>query len=243
LREAVAGLKDAGNEHVLVVSTSPGLTSKWLAPRLYRFAGVDPPIDVRVSSSLALANLTTDGVDVALRSMPIGSATEPGLVAEELVRISFVPVCSPRLIDGHGPLRTAEALARAPLIHDDSLVNRAGAPTWVDWFRAAGIDGADVSRGLRFNSADHALEAASEGAGVLLTYDLLAYDDLRTGRLLIPVALVLPSVRAWYFVCLKGRRDHPHIAAFRGWIRQELDAVDWQPIHAPLGAQQPGGRE
>jgi hypothetical protein len=28
--------------------------------------------------------------------------------------------------------------------------------TWADWFKAAGVDGVDVSRGLRFNSADHA---------------------------------------------------------------------------------------
>src|SRR4051812_32682976 len=38
LHEAVAGLRRSGNERVLVVSTPPGLTSKWLAPRLYRFA-------------------------------------------------------------------------------------------------------------------------------------------------------------------------------------------------------------
>src|SRR5947209_6965133 len=42
IREAVAALNDVGKAHVLVVSTSPGLTSKWLAPRLYRFANAEP---------------------------------------------------------------------------------------------------------------------------------------------------------------------------------------------------------
>ncbi len=32
------GLNAAHSSNVLVVSTSPGLTSKWLAPRLYRFS-------------------------------------------------------------------------------------------------------------------------------------------------------------------------------------------------------------
>src|SRR5262249_21337829 len=105
------------------------------------------------------------------------------------------------------PLRTAKALARAPLIHDDTFVSRAAVPTWADWFRAAGIEGVNVTRGLRFNSSDHALDAASEGAGVLLAHDLLAYDDLRTGRLIIPVALALPSGRAYYLVRASGRRD------------------------------------
>src|ERR1700761_328556 len=37
IAEAVAELNVAGSQQeVLVVSTSPGLTSKWLAPRLYR---------------------------------------------------------------------------------------------------------------------------------------------------------------------------------------------------------------
>src|ERR1700720_3891661 len=36
IQEAVAGL--AGDERVLVISTPPGFTAKWLAPRLYRFA-------------------------------------------------------------------------------------------------------------------------------------------------------------------------------------------------------------
>jgi LysR family transcriptional regulator, glycine cleavage system transcriptional activator len=235
LREAVAGLRDAGDARVLVVSTPPGLTAKWLAPRLYRFASAHPEIDARISSSLNNANFTTDGVDVAVRNMPVDPVADPALVMEKLVEVSYVPVCSPRLIESHGPLDTPAALARAPLIHDDTLHNRAPVPTWADWFKAAGIDGVDVSRGLRFNSADHALDAASEGAGVLLAHDLLAYDDLRTGRLGIPVALPLASGRAYHFVCPKGRRERAQVRAFRDWIRQEVAALDWKPIRAGKG--------
>src|SRR5450631_1796863 len=67
IRDAVAGLRPAGDEHILVISTPPGLTAKWLAPRLYRFSSAHPEIDARVSSSLAATNFITDGVDVALR--------------------------------------------------------------------------------------------------------------------------------------------------------------------------------
>ena len=87
--------------------------------------------------------------------------------------------------------------------------------TWAEWFTAAGVEGVDVSRGLRFNSADHALDAAGEGAGVLLAHDVLAYDDLRTGRLVIAVEFALRSQRAYHFVCPKSRREHPQVQAFR----------------------------
>ena len=126
--------------------------------------------------------------------------------------------------------RTAEALARLPLIHDDSLASRATMPTWSEWFNAAGVPSIDVSRGLHFNSSDHALDAASEGAGVLLAHDLLAYDDLRTGRLIIPVARPIWSGRAYHVVCPKHRSRVPQVRAFRDWIQQEVAALDWAPI-------------
>src|SRR6266702_4298597 len=114
IREAVANIQSAGQERVLVVSTPPGLTSKWLAPRLYRFASSCPDIDVRISASINNANFTTDGIDVAVRNLPIDPRSNPALVIEKLVELSFVPVCSPRLIERHGPLRTVKALAPRP---------------------------------------------------------------------------------------------------------------------------------
>jgi LysR family glycine cleavage system transcriptional activator len=227
IADAVADLKQADNHQVLVVSTSPGLTSKWLAPRLYRFAHKHPDIDVRISSVLHNANFTTDGVNVAVRNMPIGLQSDSSLVVEKLVEVKLVPVCSPRLLEVCGASPTPHALARMPLIYDDALVGRAVLPTWVDWFRAAGVENIDLSRGLHFNSADHALDAACEGAGILLTHDLLAYDDLRTGRLVIPVPLGLPSGRAYHLVYPKRERRRDLVEAFGGWIRDEVAQLDW----------------
>jgi LysR family transcriptional regulator, glycine cleavage system transcriptional activator len=227
LRDAVAGLRDTGDERVLVISTSPGFTAKWLAPRLYRFSGAYPEIDARVSSSLSNANFTTDGVDVAVRNLSVDAVPDAGLVIEKLFDLSLVPVCSPRLIETHGPFAAPEALKGVPLIHDDSLANRVELPTWADWFKAAGVGGVDVSRGLRFNSADHALDATVEGAGVLLAHDMLAYDELRTGRLVMPFELTLRSGRAYAFVCARKRQDRPNVQAFRTWLRQEVAAIDW----------------
>ena len=108
-------------------------------------------------------------------------------------------------------------------------------PTWADWFAAAGVKDADVSRGLRFNSADHALDATVEGAGVLLAHDALAYDDLRTGRLVAPFDLALPSGRCYAFVCPKKRRESANVQAFRAWLRGEVAALDWSK-RAPRAA-------
>ena len=230
IRDAVASLNAAGDPNILVVSTSPGLTAKWLARRMYRFADIHPDVDVRISSSLTNANFATDGVDLAVRNMTSSPAVDPTLETEMLAEISFVPVCSPGLLAKYGPVKDARALAQLPLIHDETLGGRANIPNWADWFKAAGIDDVDLRRGLRFNSADHALDAAGEGAGVLLAHDILAYDDLCTGRLIIPVKLILQTGRAFRLVWANGRKSNPAAEAFRNWIKQEADALDWLPI-------------
>src|SRR5262249_57496449 len=90
---------------------------------------------------------------------------------------------------GQGP----GARGGLPLIHDDTLTHLPDYPTWAKWFAVAGFADIDVSRGLHFNTTDHALDAAVEGAGVLLAHDLPSYDDLRTGRLVVPVRLPLST--------------------------------------------------
>lgn len=230
IRDAVASLDAAHAANILVVSTSPGLTSKWLARRLYRYSDEFADVDVRISSSFTNANFETDGVDIAVRHMSADPAPDPALEIEKLVDIALVAVCSPRLIERHGAVKSANDLARLPLIHDESLSSRVWAPNWSEWFAAAGVSGVDLRRGLHFNSADHALDAAGEGAGVLLAHDLMAYDDLHTGRLIVPVDLSLHAGRAFHLVWPKGRRPSRAAEGFRRWIKDEAAAMDWSII-------------
>ncbi len=227
IRDALASLNTLGDTHVLVISTPPGFTSKWLAPRLYRFSIAHPEIDVRVSSSMNNANFASDGVDAAIRNLAVDAAPDEALEVEKLLDQSLVAVCSPAFVEKHGPFTSPEMLKRVPLIHDDSFSSRTAMPNWADWFAAAGVRDADVSRGLRFNSADHALDATVEGAGVLLAHDVLAYDDLRTGRLVMPFDLTLPSGRCYCFVCAKKRRGSANVEAFRAWLKEEAAVLDW----------------
>ena len=70
----------------------------------------------------------------------------------------------------------------------------------------AGIEGIDSTRGLRLNVADHALDAASEGVGVVLAYKIVASRDIAAGRLVVPFGPEIPLPgRAYYFVLRQGR--------------------------------------
>lgn len=222
VRRTIDLLDQGRDDRVLMVSAPPGFTAKWLVPRLYRFLMANPEIDARISASQAFANFTSDGIDVAIRN---GREPFPGLYARQLLDVRMLPVLSPRLLAESGGLASPEDLRRVPLIHDDSLSTLAAWVRWPDWLQAAGVEGMDVSRGLRFNSADHAIEATIEGAGVLLAHKALVLDDLRTGRLVAPFGLELAADRAFYLVCPLGHESRPKIAAFAAWISGEVERI------------------
>jgi LysR family glycine cleavage system transcriptional activator len=239
LRQAVQSLDRIRNDKVLVISAPPGFTAKWLAPRLHRFLTANPDIDARISSTSLFVDFEADAVDVSIRN-----ATGPfnELYAEKLVDIATLAVASPALIEQLGGIEKPEDLLKTTLIFDESVQQLPNVPYWPEWFAEMGLPDVEISRKLQFNSADHALEAAVEGAGVMLCYRTLAYDDLRVGRLVAPFNLVVPTQRAFWLVCPEGTETRPKVKAFRDWVRAEFDKmiVDCETVGLPPGVKPVG---
>jgi LysR family transcriptional regulator, glycine cleavage system transcriptional activator len=217
VRGAMAQLDRSRDGNVLVISATPGLVAKWLMPRLWRFLHAHPDIDARVSASLKIADFAAEGVDVAIR---LSKENHPELYAERLFNDSVLPVCSPRLVEQG--LRSPADLPRFPLIHYDIPTSMHAPPLWADWFAVAGLQG-DATRGLKVNVADHALDAAVAGAGVSLSFKLIASDDVHSGRLVTPFGPELPLASGYNFVCPKGHEKRPNVRAFRDWLFAEME--------------------
>jgi LysR family transcriptional regulator, glycine cleavage system transcriptional activator len=217
LRGAMAQLERDRSGNVLVISATVGLSAKWLMPRLWRFLRAHPDIDARVAASMKCADFAADGVDVAIR---LSKQIDSGLHAERLSDDAMLPVCSPRLLEQG--LHGAADLARFPLIHYDVPTSMYAPPLWADWFAAAGLQGTDATRGLKVNVADHALDAAVAGAGVSLSFKLIASDDVHAGRLVCPFGPELPLAYGYHFVCPKGHETRPKVRAFRDWLFAEM---------------------
>jgi len=198
-------------------------------PRLWRFLRAYPDIDARVSASMKVADFSAEGVDVAIR---LSKRLMPDLHAQKLFEDSMLPVCAPRLVEQG--LRKPADLARFPLIHYDFATSMHAPPVWADWFPIAGLQGMDITRGLRVNAADHALDAAVSGAGVVLSHKLIASDDVHAGRLVCPFGPELPLTSAYYFVCPEGHETRPNVRAFRDWLFAEMEEtkVKWAEMAA-----------
>lgn len=218
LDRAMERVTERHAEGALTISVAPVFAVKWLVPRLQKFSARHPGIDVRMSSSLALIDFQRDAFDVAIR---FGRGDYPGLAAELLFEESVTPMCSPRFLKGRNALRTPEDLRHHVLLHNDSMVFDPEAPGWAQWLAAAAVTHVDASRGPRFGQPDHALQAAIDGAGVVLGWRRLSADDAAAGRLATPFDLALPLGSAFYVVYPEAHADRPKIRIFRNWLFEE----------------------
>lgn len=202
------------NAGVLTVSTSPNFAAKWLVHRLGRFAEAHPDIDLRVSASLHHIDFAREEIDLAVRH---GDGRWPGLHVTRLCSETLFPVCSPMLLRGRGKraLHTPVDLRHHVLLHLDERRD------WAKWLDAAGVAGADMTRGPVFNQASMAIDAAVDGQGVALARTALAVWDLLAGRLVRPFRLELPVPYAYWVVCPKVTADLPKITLFRDWLVAE----------------------
>ncbi|MER9587005.1 transcriptional regulator GcvA [Mesorhizobium sp. M0276] len=202
---------------ILNVSTSDGFAGRWLVPRLHRFHRANADIDVRLSTSGVLADFVSDGIDIAIR---YGKGGYTGVTEEFLADEEVFPVCSPELLQGEHPLCLPADLMHHKLIHDAFRID------WAAWLKHAGIEGIDPKRGVRFDSATFAVEAAVQGEGVLLGRSALVSADLAAGRLVRPFDLALKSASRYYVVYPDGALRQKKIRAFRDWLFAEV-ATDW----------------
>jgi LysR family glycine cleavage system transcriptional activator len=213
LLRAGEDLKIRDGEGSLVLSTLPSIAKLWLGPKLGRLQEAMPGIMVEVRTGRELANLQTDGVDVALR---VGFGHWPGLRSELLFDEYVFPVCSPEFLARHGQGSEDDNIARGPLILED--VN-----LWPAWFEAAGISAPAPLRGQVFDDSALCVEAAAAGLGIALVRRLHAQEALASGRL---VRMSNIRVKDPYSCYLVWRDDSPRIGAIRrftDWVLTECD--------------------
>ncbi len=218
LQAAVKTVGRIRQDKVLVVSSGPAFAAKWLAPRIYRFVDQHPDVELRIAASLKLTDFNTDEVDVGLR---FGSGDYHDLYVEPLFSEAVLPLASPQLLERFGGSLAVDDLKVVTLLHDDSTSFMPQQSTWTRWLDSCGIRGVDASRGPRFSHADHGLDAAVDGAGVVLGRLSLAMRDIRSGRLVAPFSDYLRASAGFYFVAPHAALELPRVAIFHQWLREE----------------------
>ncbi len=213
----------AGQSGVVNVSVSPSFAVKWLVPRLDKFRGEHPDIDVRISANDRMVDPVREKVDLCIR---YGSGRYPKLDTTRLLTDLVFPVCSPQLLATGPKLETAEDLAQHVLLQDEMMKHDPLRPDWAKWFAAAGVSGVDASRGYSFSHASMMLDAAAAGQGVALGRSTLVADDVSSGRLVRPFDTSFTCGFGYYIAVPKGVPLGPRIQAFREWLLREAQLTE-----------------
>lgn len=229
LAGAVELLRSSPERTQVRVAAPPSLAGKWLSPRLAAFIAAHADADVRLDASEryidarhpgdAVAEIADaeDAPDLVIR---FGTGGYPGARVDKLFEVRATPLCSPALLEGEHPLKNPDDLRHHVLLHDDTLTAEEGGADWDAWLTAAGVEGLDTRRGPHFNQASVGLEAAADGAGVILTYPALAASEVARGRLVAPFDLSLPVTAAYYAVT-RTAEPPALVVAFRDWLLAE----------------------
>src|SRR6266481_2780810 len=103
IQSSVGRLRAHNDTGTLTVTASPSFAAKWLVLRLHRFQEQCSEIDVRISATDDVVDLTKGDFDIAIR---YGAGHYPGLDVELLLQNEVFPACSPQLLATGPPLRT-----------------------------------------------------------------------------------------------------------------------------------------
>lgn len=193
--------------------------AQWLLPRLSNFTTQHPSIDVQIHTSVELADFVKVGIDAGIR---FGAGAWPRLHAEKLLDEWLVPVCTPALLQHHGPITEARDLKRYKLLHSPY-------EPWTVWLLEGGAGDVWPSSGPAFDDAIAIVRAAEVGQGLALVRWSLVGNEVAMGRLAV-AGRAVHSARAYHFVCPPANLALEKVAAFREWLIAECARFPAPPI-------------
>lgn len=219
LRQATRAVARLQADEPLTITAGPAFTAKWLAPRFFRFHEDHPEIELRFIATLRTMDFHRDGVDAAIR---FSAGVDETFYSEVLAEEWLTPVCTREIAER---IAGTNDLSKETLLHDESILAFTPTPDWTSWGRVSGMTG-DWTHGPSFSNADHAIDGALEGAGIVLGRVVLVERYLANGRLVAPFDLAIRPRARFYFVCPKGHETSGRVGTLLSWMREEIAGID-----------------
>ena len=204
----------------VTVSVAPTFASRILLPSLHRFQDRHPDISVSIDTARRHVAFPADAVDLAVR---MGRGPWPGLSATRLVAEQLVPVCAPAYLAALRDRTGRIALGKAVLLHVDTATE-----DWGTWLGQATdlVDGEiDLRRGLHFDTAQLALDAAAAGLGIAVGRKPIIRRELLAGVLVEAFDRVVATEGAYWLVGAQTVEQRREVAAFKRWLVAEIASI------------------
>lgn len=219
VREAVTALRAPGRREVLSLTTTPGLASLWLIPRLADFMAANPGVDVRIDATHTARSLAAEGFDLAVRYVPMQGAAGLKLFGES-VQLVAAPSLLRRL-----PLKAPADLAHHTLLQVANPQGGSLPLEWQTWLQAVGVPDVRPAATLTFSNYDTAVAAAVAGQGVVLGRRPLVDALLKRRALVAPLKGSSLSARGYVVVVEPAAARRPAVQALVRWLQAQADSA------------------
>ena len=217
LQEGWSDLAERGAS--LKLTTGPSLMANWITPRLTALQKAVPGATVTFMTTFDALDLNARDADVAIRH---GVNEDTGVHAEFLYRDWQAPLVAPSLAQH---LKTPSDLLDLPLIESQDAREPREQVKIADWFRAVGVNETPQNY-VRMTHTETAMQLARDGEGVKLCSNVLADEDLRTGRLVMPFKIGIQRKGIRYrFLCRNGDNSARHVKRLRRFLMEEFEAM------------------
>ena len=210
----------------LNLSCSPSFAMLWLTPRVGDLLRQQAGMSVRIYGEFH----SLDRVGMSVSGIQVGIRFDPGdyldLHADRFLNEWLVPVASPQFLKRHPEIRSVHDIPTDTMLHDASAWHNAP-PTvaWDTWIEGMG-ETAPEHNGVHFNLSQLAIVSALNGQGIAMGSLALVYDELVSGRLVVPIPFAVSSKAHYHFIFInEPRGTNAHL---RTWLhdagkRFELD--------------------
>lgn len=213
LRWAQHTLQLARSKQGIALSALPSL-ALWLQPLLREWRAAHPGLSVRLIGTHEEVVLQDERIDFRIS---YGADVRKYDRSAELFVDSVVPCCSPEFLKSHAVSTEADIL-RAPLIDIDWELRHRPPPTWADWARSVGLSPPKTASDLAFSLSASAIDAAVDGGGFVLGQVSMIVEQVRSGRLVIPIDRRLSMPEPYFLAWDRDALDRPFGAEFRAFI-------------------------
>jgi len=198
---------------MLRITTTVGLGSNWLTPRLTEFIKLYPDINIQLMLSDTELDLAMREADVAIR---LRKPVQAELIQRKLFTVHFNIYASPGYTNENGAPQSVEEL-------DDHRIVSFGAMTPqylknINWLEIQGLNGGKPREPvLSINSVDGLKRAAQNGIGIAALPDYIVRDEAKSGLVKILTDTETPSFDT-YFVYAEEIRTSARMIVFRDFL-------------------------
>ena len=197
----------------LKIRLLPSLAERWLMPRLARFNGTHPEIDILILTSFRELDFGQEDYDMGSY---VGNELPQGTSGIRLFDDEPLPVCSPKLLDAAGGHIAPQDLWRFTLLHSVRRVN-----DWHTGLMQAGLRDFNAPHNLKLGNVSLAIQAAIDHAGIAIAQHEYVRQNLAEGSLVAPFDLVTRSEIGYYFIWPTSRPESKAFQLFRDWVTEE----------------------